>query len=645
MYSLYNNARSPWMRAALTLLLCSSLSMTAVACASDQDDDGISDEEDNCPSVANADQADGDSDGVGDLCDNCPNISNSDQKNSDSDSLGDACDNCATIDNAEQVDNDSDGVGDLCDNCSMLANEDQADGDSDNVGDACDNCAMVANEDQADGDSDEVGDICDNCPTTANADQLNSDADTFGDACDNCAMLDNEDQADQDEDQVGDICDNCKPVPNTDQSNIDGDSTGDACDSCFPGGPGRSPVNYTDIIFQDTIENATAQDQYTDVEVADFDQDGLDDFVVLNSRDGRINVYKSTPDGTQRFAERYMAISTPGAKELAVADFNGDGFPDVATANAVDVTVFYNTPDGETDRRFVDAEVGKEILGLDGSPFDAIAGDFDNDGNDDLVIMGSGPRLSVFFGNGQGFYRDPADELQAVTLDLSGRASADAEPYRPNVETDNALFGEAMVTGNFDQEGGLDIALLLNDRSVLVLTNIQKELDGMQKVSGASNSSSLIDLSNIAPTHNYLTTGSVDQNSIDDIFLLATEQSENPDVRVLKNDGMASFSEYWKGIPPSASMLFVSDMAIDGFADIFLGSQFLRHSYNGSMPPYLNPDGANANRVRISSAVRGTAAALGSFDGGVVRQLVIIGTGLQIDGGTLAVIKPECEEM
>jgi hypothetical protein len=50
---------------------------------SDSDDDGIPDNEDNCPIVANPDQNDSDNDGVGDVCDNCLNISNPDQEDSD----------------------------------------------------------------------------------------------------------------------------------------------------------------------------------------------------------------------------------------------------------------------------------------------------------------------------------------------------------------------------------------------------------------------------------------------------------------------------------------------------------------------------------------------------------------------------------
>jgi hypothetical protein len=57
----------------------------------DSDEDGICDDEDNCPKAANANQADADMDGVGDVCDNCPNIANPYQKDSDNNGVGDKC--------------------------------------------------------------------------------------------------------------------------------------------------------------------------------------------------------------------------------------------------------------------------------------------------------------------------------------------------------------------------------------------------------------------------------------------------------------------------------------------------------------------------------------------------------------------------
>jgi hypothetical protein len=59
--------------------------------------------------------SDQDGDGVPDASDNCPAVANSDQANSDGDSAGDACDNCTLADNEAQRDTDGDGYGNLCD--------------------------------------------------------------------------------------------------------------------------------------------------------------------------------------------------------------------------------------------------------------------------------------------------------------------------------------------------------------------------------------------------------------------------------------------------------------------------------------------------------------------------------------------------
>lgn len=116
------------------------------------DDDGVPDLDDNCPSVANADQADADGDGIGDACDNCILVANLDQVDSDGDGLGNACDNCPKAANADQLDSDGDGVGDACDNCLVNVNADQLDTDGDGVGDVCDSSPAVVNPDPSGSD-------------------------------------------------------------------------------------------------------------------------------------------------------------------------------------------------------------------------------------------------------------------------------------------------------------------------------------------------------------------------------------------------------------------------------------------------------------------------------------------------------------
>jgi hypothetical protein len=75
----------------------------------DTDGDGIADIFDNCPEVANTDQADTDGDGIGDACD-------APDDDFDGDGVPDDQDNCPTIPNPGQEDSNGNGKGDACDN-------------------------------------------------------------------------------------------------------------------------------------------------------------------------------------------------------------------------------------------------------------------------------------------------------------------------------------------------------------------------------------------------------------------------------------------------------------------------------------------------------------------------------------------------
>ena len=127
----------------------------------DLDEDGIFDNEDNCPSIPNPDQANMDGDLNGDVCDpdldgdfivngsdNCPESYNPTQSDMDNDGVGNPCD----------PDTDGDGLQNSEDNCPQSENPSQDDFDQDGIGDPCD----------PDDDNDEVPDIADELPFDSN---------------------------------------------------------------------------------------------------------------------------------------------------------------------------------------------------------------------------------------------------------------------------------------------------------------------------------------------------------------------------------------------------------------------------------------------------------------------------------------------
>jgi hypothetical protein len=144
------------------------------------------------------DEPDQDEDGVIDLLDNCPSDANASQENFDGDEFGDVCDTDRdndgipnAIDLAEK-DNHicADADADLCDDCSigidgfgplsdaLIANDgDDLDGDG--------LCDIGDTDDDADG----ISDTADNCPRNANPNQSDSDGNGIGNACDTSTDL------------------------------------------------------------------------------------------------------------------------------------------------------------------------------------------------------------------------------------------------------------------------------------------------------------------------------------------------------------------------------------------------------------------------------------------------------------------------
>jgi len=117
----------------------------------------------------------------------------------DRDTVPNVLDNCPTVANVDQADNDGNGIGDACqvgidsDGDGLIDTPIDTDGDGifdyDLINHTLDDCPKIPDHDQEDNDGDGVGNACvkaaalDNCPFTSNLDQLDTDGDGIGDAC------------------------------------------------------------------------------------------------------------------------------------------------------------------------------------------------------------------------------------------------------------------------------------------------------------------------------------------------------------------------------------------------------------------------------------------------------------------------------
>ncbi|VVB61972.1 Thrombospondin type 3 repeat protein [uncultured archaeon] len=130
----------------------------------DTDKDGITDKDDNCPTVYNPDQSDADNDSIGDVCDSCTDTDKDGYGNPGFQANECPVDNCPYIASSNQTDTDNDSIGDVCDNC---PNDPQNDNDNDGICGGVDNCPNVFNPEQKDSDYDCIGDACE-IPPKAN---------------------------------------------------------------------------------------------------------------------------------------------------------------------------------------------------------------------------------------------------------------------------------------------------------------------------------------------------------------------------------------------------------------------------------------------------------------------------------------------
>ena len=193
------------------------------------------------------------------------------------------------------------------------------------------------------------------------------------------------------------------------------------------------------------------------VGVGDFNGDGIQDLAVPNG--GTNNVSVLLGNGLGGFAPASGSPLAVGSTPIyvAVGDFNGDGYQDLAVPNNGDGTVTVLLGNGAAG-----------FATSPGSPFAAgtfprtvVVGDFNGDGYQDLAIANSGSgNVTVLLGNGSGgFAAGPgspftvgADPVALAVGDVNGDGIQDLAVSNFNSSNVSVLLGNG--SGGFAAQSG-----------------------------------------------------------------------------------------------------------------------------------------------------------------------------------------------
>ncbi len=129
------------------------------------------------------------------------------------------------------------------------------------------------------------------------------------------------------------------------------------------------------------------------VKVCDIDGDGKPDVIVVNSTSNTISVYRNISTSgsitAASFAAKVDFTTNPSPLNIAIADLDGDGKPDIVVSNAIGntISVFKNTAvSGSITTGSFAAKVDYTI---GGNSYKIAIGDIDGDGKPDIVLGGS----------------------------------------------------------------------------------------------------------------------------------------------------------------------------------------------------------------------------------------------------------------
>ncbi|MFA5743858.1 MAG: FG-GAP-like repeat-containing protein [Candidatus Nanoarchaeia archaeon] len=312
-----------------------------------------------------------------------------------------------------------------------------------------------------------------------------------------------------------------------------------------------------------------------DLEFSDFDLDGDLDIVVLNQYDVSYidAVFRVLfNDGEGGFSGETVYVVDGNIVDLSVADINDDGYYDILVVNFghSELDVYLNDGDGTfTYDSYLEVN----------NPWDSSVGDVDNDGDLDVIVSTfMDDDISVFLNDGTGtlsYDDDWSDlggtgDLKLADLNSDGNldvinADSNSNTIRYRLGVGDATFGSLNTHSVGTNPIGLGIGDVDNDGNLDILTaNNGSNSFSVCLGDGAGSFAEDVEYGfNHAPS--YLRLGDLDNDG--DLDVMATTQVSD-DLMVSLNDGdgtFASSTDY--GLNNATYALRLGDLNNDGTLD------------------------------------------------------------------------------
>lgn len=274
--------------------------------------------------------------------------------------------------------------------------------------------------------------------------------------------------------------------------------------------------------------------------IDDFNNDSHVDIAVANQGANTFTVYQNngTGDGGFKNKKDYKIGDIP--REVTSANFNGDGWPDLATVTSNDNKVWVNLNQKQNAMSFASAS----NFSTDHSPVGLASGDLNNDGLDDIAVIHVGANLTI---NNLRYYSSVSVFINKGNAEFTSR--------------DDYPVGKkpaGIVIDDFNNDGWLDLATSnRGGYNVSVLLN---------RGDGKFDKSINYSIIGVPHTGINLETGDIDGDGDSDIVSFCSKFNT---IEVLINRGDGTFKEFLEypaSLRPSA--IFLGDFDNDGDLDV-----------------------------------------------------------------------------